>query len=390
MRRWTTGVVLLALSLGLGWLGWWWYAAGTPEALLRKGRLALQHRDYPQAESCERQLEAKGFKDHALLLRGETKMQLGAFAQALQFFNQIRDLEEIGQQAMGPSARCLLELGELQAAEQAYAVMLPMRPDDLDAHRGLTAVYHDMGDQSRAIHHGEQWARLAPTDGRPCRLVGLIYKDMGQFQPAIENYKAALSRELKDPVREEVRQELAECLLQGRDYSQALAELQFRPTRPAVATIVLVLQAECLRGLNRGDEALALAEKATRIDPKNAHAWRLRGQLLVEADRGKEALDLLRTAAELDPADYETHNLLAQIYTRLGNPREAEEQRQLAQQIRSWMDELTRLTREVMQKPRDAGLHKRMAEVYEKMSLPEMAERCRRRAKVLTPAPAGK
>jgi len=374
---------MLALLLGLGW-GGWWLLAPTPESWLRQGRLALGQHDLTEAERLAEKLEAHNYRDQALLLRGEIQVRRGQFPQALLLFNQIRDQGDLRLEAVALTGRCLLQLGDLLEAERAFSYLLSQRPESLDAHRGLAAVYCDQGALALAVQHGEEWARLDAADGRPARMMGLIAKDLGQFRQAVERYESALARNLKEHVKDEVRQELAECLLRLHNYARALEVLDGITPTSYVAPQALVVRAACLRGLGRGPEALVLAEKAAAADPRNAEAPRLRGQLLLEADRVKEALSALETAAALAPGDYQTHFLLAQAYTRMNRTQSAQEEQQKAKELGAAMDELTKLTRDVMEHPKDAALHTRMAELYEKLSMREMAARSKRTARYLT------
>lgn len=375
-------LLALPLLLGLGW-GVWFLWPG-PESWLREGQRALERNDLTRAEFLAARLEINNYRDQALLLRGELQLQLGQPSQALMLLNQIVGQSDVRLQAVALAGRCLLQLGDLLEAERTFSYLLSQRSEDVAAHRGLAAVYYDLGALALAGRHCEEWARLEPMDGRPPRLMGLISKDLGHFQQAVEHYESALARNLKHHVKDEVRLEQAECWLRLREYHKALGVLDGVGPESAGVAQARVSRAEALRGLGRGPEALGLAEKAVAADPRNAAALRLQGQLLLEADQAREALPLLEQAAALAPEDYLAHHLLAQAYARSGRTREAAAKQLQVKQLQNTMDELTKLTQSVMASPKDAALHLRMAECYEQLALPAMAARHRRIASQLT------
>lgn len=120
----------------------------------------------------------------------------------------------------------------------------------------------------------------------------------------------------------------------------------------------MVMVAFALGGLERYEEALAMDERATTIDPRNAAAWANKGHhllacgrdaakairafdtaldhasadpkmlptilrnygiALVELDRERDALPLLERARQLDPTDFTICRSLGVVYTRLND-----------------------------------------------------------------------
>src|SRR5262249_4069757 len=147
--------------------------------------------------------------------------------------------------AAAVSGRCLLQLGETHQAERAFLFVLAQQPTNPDAHRGLAAVYFDQGALKRAAKHCEEWANLAPGDGRPCRFLALILKDLDHKSEAVAAYREALRRDLSDNVTQEVRVELAEMLTKTGAYAEALATLDRCDALAAQNPKVMTLRAEC-------------------------------------------------------------------------------------------------------------------------------------------------
>src|SRR5207253_4618412 len=129
-------------------------------------------------------------------------------------------------------------------------------------------LYYDQRAWVPAVLHLVKWAELDARDGRAHRFIGLIYKDLDQPTPAIAAYEEALRRELALPVVEEVKEELAECLVAQSQYERALALLESRADPPKETSKLTALRGECLWGLGRGPEAQAILDSALAVYPR--------------------------------------------------------------------------------------------------------------------------
>lgn len=399
MRTRLTVCVVCAAALGFGL--WYWLATDGPDDRLRRARTALAHGDRAAAAIEYERLVAGGHQDHALLLRGEELVLARRYEEALPVLSGVRDRGGVGLQAMALSGRCLLERGDLRGAESAFALVLAERDRSQavvaavlmatrDAHRGLAAVRYDQGALPLAVAHCDEWAECDPVDGQPHRFRGVIYQDLGQYRAAADAYRAALARTLPVGVAWEVRTDLARCLLKISESAAALEALGEAEPPASVAAATLTLRAECLRGLGRAaaaaeqvERAVAAAERTPDASDARAEALRLRGRLRLDANDVKGALADLEKSDRAKPQDYQTHHLLAQAHARAGNADRARAESRRVKEIQSWMDELTRLTRELTERPRDAGLHEQMADYYSKMQMDAPARRHRRIAAAL-------
>ena len=82
-----------------------------------------------------------------------------------------------------------LALGRPIEAERFLLSVTSIRPENVDAYRGLAGIYYDRGAMSHALAHLEKWAALDASDGRPHRYMGLIYKDQGDNTAAADHYR---------------------------------------------------------------------------------------------------------------------------------------------------------------------------------------------------------
>lgn len=387
MRRLLRTLVCLGVVAGLAGGGWvWWRHATGPEYRLRAGREALRRGDFQAAERYATLLTADGQADHAALLRGESLFQRQNYAGALAEFNRIRDRGELRLDAALLTGRCLLELHELRQAEHAFLFVLNARPEEVDAHRGLAAVYHDQGAQMRAVRHLEEWARLDPHDGRPYRQMGFIYRGLELLPDAIASYRQALERRLTDRVVIEVRMELADCLLRQAAWAEALETLDGGEPVPPYPMAESV-RIDSLWGLGRAVEARAEADRAAAAFPEEPAVLRLRAKIHLADKQPSQAVPLLRRALDLDRHDRDARFRLAQAYDALGQKADADEQRRRLRQTEDLLKELKQRADEAEQNPWDPAPRRRLAAIYKELDNPEMAQAMERAAQEARPAP---
>lgn len=364
-------VVVLVIASGVAVAGWR-QRVTRPEYRVARGHEAIANRDWDRADYYASRLEASGHPDRARLLRGESLLARRRPDLALAEFNRIRGEGEVRLQAAALSGKCLLDLGDLREAHRVLSFVASERPDHVDAHRGLAAVAYDLGQLGAAVDHLEQVGRLDPQDARPCRLVGLIYKDMGQLDKATVAYEEALRRGLPPAVESEVRFELAEALTQQARFADALRLLgAATPDAPEKDPARLAVRAECLRGVGRSAEAVALLDRGTG---ESGPVLRLRGQLLLDAGDQQAAVRPLERAVELAPTDYQSHYLLAKVYAGLGRTSDAKREFDRVEGLRRALDRMTALSREAMEKPWESGVRLQLAELSEQLGRPQLAE----------------
>ena len=209
--------------------------------------------------------------------------------------------------------------------------LVEQQPDNADAHRGLASVAYDLGQFGIAVVHLEEVARLDPADARPHRLIGLIYKQMGQHGRAEPAYREAMQRGLPAAKSTEVRRELAESLLELGRFADALTVLG---EGPATDAAYAAAQASALRGVRRSTEAAELLNRELQRFPQGGPLHRILGQLALEAGDHSVAIRHLERAVELAPFDYPAHLLLSQTYAGANRSEDAKKEAVRAEQLR--------------------------------------------------------
>jgi tetratricopeptide (TPR) repeat protein len=166
-----------------------------------------------------------------------------------------------------------LMLGRLQKvsqnsaeSEKAYKKALELKPDQEDALNGLALVYADLGDNKAATELLKKAAEKNPS-ANSLQTLASAYEQMREFTLAAEALRRAL--ELSPANADEIKAKLAEDLIQGRKYDEALAIYEdMVAADPADAQSWLRISRLQLqrREIAKAREA---ADKAKGIEPNN-------------------------------------------------------------------------------------------------------------------------
>jgi tetratricopeptide (TPR) repeat protein len=377
-------LLLIALAAVAGGAVWWHYTE-RPAYLLRRGQEALHQGRPDKAERLAQRLERQGYEDHARLLRGEAFLRDHRFDLALYELGQIKDRDDVLVEASVIYGLAFLSVQRLWEAEKLLRYVLSKRPDHLEAHRGLAAIYFDQGALTLAVRQGQECARLEPHKGYPYRFLGVIFKDLARYAEARTAYQQALERELSAEQVADVKEGLAQVLVLQKDYGQALKLLEDCPASVAGKPAMMACRAECLWGLDRAAESKRLLDEALKEHPQALELLRLRAKLYLSENEPDKAAALLERALQLDHHDSVSRYQLVQAYQRLGRAKEAALQQQLLKQTQDYLTELTKLNEDIAQRPWDRAVLTRLAEVCDKLDKPDMAAMWRQAAAASLP-----
>ncbi|MCI0455395.1 MAG: tetratricopeptide repeat protein [Gemmataceae bacterium] len=364
----------------LGGAGGWWHYTSRPEYLLRKGQAALGRGNLDVVAMLAARLEASRHADHAHLLLGELYLRQNRPAHALQEFNKIGDQGALRLEAVAYSGQCLLQLKNAFEAARCFEFVLAEQPDHVACHRGLAVIYYDQGAIDDALEHLRAVARLDPGDGRPYRLMGLIYKDLGRPAEAVSSYQEALKRPLADDRRREVREELTESLLRQGDYTRALEVLDGCDAWHAERPKILALRSECLLIQAKIPETKELLDHALRLHPGAVELQKPRAKLHLLDGEAQQAAALLEQILEAQRHDVACRYQLIQAYRMLDRTEDAAAQRARLDESQALVLDLSKLSAEAEANPWDAGLRLRLADVCEKLDKTDLAATWRRSA----------
>jgi predicted Zn-dependent protease len=139
------------------------------------------------------------------------------------------------------------------------------------------------------------------------------------------------------------------------------------------------LRVEALRGLGRREEASAEVDRALAVHPEGPF-YRLRGQLYLDDGNARSAIPFLEKAASLSPHHYQSHFLLAQAYAAAGRKADAERTNARVDEIRRDYDQISALSREIMNKPWDPEVRLRLSEYFQRTGNAKLAAMWRKAA----------
>jgi len=343
-------------------------------ALLREGWDAVDRDDAAGARRAIRGLRELGRDDRAALLQARLLVARGFAAAALDILagpegrQGIEEGQETGRLVRLVRAEIAYRTRRYREAERDLVAVLAADPDAVDAHRLLAAMYYDAGAIPQAIRHLEETARLAPSDPRPVRLLGLIHADYERYDDAVARYVESLARGPDQPDREVVLREMAACEIKLRRHREALATLD-RLAEPTPAAEVL--RAECLLAIGDRAAARRIVDRVRAADPDDLEALVLDGTILLEDGDAAAAVTPLARAVAAHPHEYLARFRLAQACDGAGREGDAAREYAEAERIRKTRKEFSELHQAAWDAPGDAAVRRRLAAVAASLGRPD-------------------
>jgi predicted O-linked N-acetylglucosamine transferase (SPINDLY family) len=238
--------------------------------------------------------------------------------------------------ALWARARAFATAGNFKQAIALYRDLLAHAADDPELQRELGRALRQTGAIDEAIACYRRAIALAPGDARAHDELGRTLSQQGDLRQAAEHLRAALAR---DPSLVAARVELGELLLRDGRAAEAVTEFHaalaldatnwavhfrlgaalarlgpdrldeamgcFRRVIAALPGHAPAHQQIGMAFWNRGDPApaIALLERAVRLEPKLPAGHAMLGAMLRSVGRSDEAIASLRVAVAADPND---------------------------------------------------------------------------------------
>lgn len=317
-----------------------------------------------------------------------------ALTEAVRELSALPDEGAFGDQATPLLAEAVTYLRELGRSTPLVDLTERLRaftlryPDHVEAHRRLAQFYIDLNALARAASELQEVARLDPADGRPWRFLGLIYRDTLREGAAIDAYREALQRRLEAHVAAEVREELAQVLVEQGFPQAAVEVLEAGPTWLRNSVAGRTLEAAARWGLHQRTEARRLVALALEEDPHHVPALRLAAQMELDEDEPEKAEHLLRRALELKPHDEKARHLLADALRAAGRTDEAEAQLRHFAETVTLLRELARLGKIAHNEPGNVEVRLQAARLLVVLGRPSEARNWVRSALAADPGSA--
>ena len=298
--------------------------------LFSQGRAAAEQEQWQEVRKIKNQLKEMPNADvETKFLEAVLYFNVLNYPASMQRLRQIAGDARIREECMIMAARIFLATDDNPGAMRTLNEMIAEFPDNVDAHRLLSAKYYDFGSLQLSMKHCQRISELAPQDPRPDRLMGLISKDFDKNELAVTHYTESLKRASGDSTFEqtsEVHVELAEVQIRLRNYAAALASLANLPAAdmaPYLVANARSYQAECHVALGEFDEAQQYIQQALSIDAQHEHALEMHGTLAMQSGQTEQALAILSQAATRHPGNDRILFKLSNVHRQLGNADQA-------------------------------------------------------------------
>jgi tetratricopeptide (TPR) repeat protein len=188
-------------------------------------------------------------------------------------------------------------------AERAYKKALDVDPDNEDALTGLSLVYLDLGNSQAAADTLRTLAEKNPS-ARSLRALAETYEQMREFGLAAEALRKALA--LNPPDAGEVRQALAQDLIQAQRYPEALQIYQDLIAEDPSDAQSYLHMSQIYSRQRKFNEAHAASDKALAIDPANLDIRYNQVGILEAEGKTQQAIQTLKDI--LDSTAKRTYN----------------------------------------------------------------------------------
>jgi tetratricopeptide (TPR) repeat protein len=210
--------------------------------------------------------------------KGVIHAQKEEWGEALRSLDQAIRLNPQLAPAHSNRGRILLAIGPEKAAEalKSFTRALELLPDNTDALRDLAHALGVLGRTQEELECYLRISELVKDDWKVWLRRGDLQLELDDFKEADLSYRTAL--DLKD--------DLVPALI-----------------RRAIALGMKEEYADALKSV----------ESATKLEPENAEAWLIRGDVNLRAGKHKAALKSLEKASELDPTNASVENTMGMV-----------------------------------------------------------------------------
>ena len=230
---------------------------------------------------------------------------------------------EMRKQAGVLGVRCSLAVDERESADEFIRLLNKQFAKDPDVLFVIVHAYSDLSTRT-----AQDLGRIAPDSIAAHKLNAEALEMQGKWEPAQLEYEGILQ---KDPNARGIHFLLGRVLLSRPDAGPNAPErakqefLKELGIDPSNADADYILGELALRDEN-WDEAISRFTQAAKLNPNFAEAQLRLGSCFVAVKKFEEAILPLRTAEQLMPGNPEVHHTLATALARSGHKEEAEKE----------------------------------------------------------------
>lgn len=326
-------------------------------------------------------------KDAALALEaGSVAGETGRYVEALRWFRRAAALDPRLLAAITGQGQMWLEIGRPGLAAAAYERALKEAPNEPALHLELARAYTALRDFTAALRYARRAERLAPDNPEVYRALASVHLELLDSEHALRYAERAC---LLAPQQAENWGTRGYVLLRLRRFPEAERALRRAVAIDPANVIAGVLLARTLvegqKTPEADREAFALLARARSVDPHNAQALLVQGQILTRSGDLPLAISLLRQAREQQPQNPEILLALGQALVRAGQSEEGARVINRSQQAGPRGVGFSGLENQVRKNP-DPALVERLAELYRRQQMYDSAIQVLERALLKAPA----
>ena len=226
--------------------------------------------------------------------------------------------KQLKYRALMATARCGMSLDQTQSAVEALLVLNREFPHDPDVLYSTTHFYSELA--SRAA---QELAATAPTSHQAEQLEAEAFESQQNWDRALAQYKKILDQE---PKLAGIHYRIGRIFLSKSPSDAEGAKAEFEQELkidPENASAEFML-GEIERQAGQWDEAIRHFSRASKLDEGFQEAYLALGMSLNSAGKFSDAIAPLRSYVKLQPADPAGHYQLATAYARTGQKADAD------------------------------------------------------------------
>ncbi|MFY9609095.1 MAG: tetratricopeptide repeat protein [Blastocatellia bacterium] len=264
-------------------------------------------------EEFERALELRPTSDEAYKWLGRCCQRKGDIECAVNYFQRAIELRPGYWENYNALGSCFYDFGRYHDAADQFRRVITFQPDNAEGYSNLGAIHYLLGSYNDAVAMYNRAISIHPNEESYTNL-GTAYFYLGRYEEAMAAYQEAIEL---NPNEDRHRWNLGDALMRVGRFKDA--EAQFQRAEELLEAHLSIDPNDAKRlgqlalylaKLQRADEALALVERATELEPRNttlkykkAAVYALTGT----RDRALEALGQAldggysRAEAERDP-----------------------------------------------------------------------------------------
>lgn len=353
------------------------------DKIYREGFAAAEAGDMEKVAACVAELDlVKDYESHAAMLKGFQEAAGGNLNNALMSFAKGQYHKDTREQSYLQAGLIFYHMKDLNQAIHLLKLTTDINPDNIMAHRVMSAAFYDIGALDRTLEETAHVARLAPEDYHPHLVQGDILKSYGQFQTAVTSYEQAITLVSAGSAGElDVKRGLADCYLKLGRYPQTLELLSSLESTPPVA----LRQAEAHFYLRHYDEARTLMQSLGRELSGTVEAVVLTVRLLEQEKRYDDAIRILTAILQKEPNNINLLSCAADVYGADGQVEKATQYRERSAEIAELEVEMSKLNHAALNDLQNVELRLQIAAVAEKLGNPKLAGNWIRAAMGISP-----